>query len=380
MNHSILPPSGMSIIVPCPGSVMLGADIPDEETEDTRIGEAVHWVGEHMLKVMTGERSKPETYLGIRTPNDVIVTEEMLDCATIYFETVKAVASKGDGNLNIECQRPIPEIHEVCFGTNDADYWDADDGILYVWDYKHGHASVDAVDNYQLAAYASGILSELGVDDQHVRLSLNIVQPRCYDGKGVVRTWNCMASDIRGHVNQMHMAAEEAMSPSPMLNAGLHCHYCKARYRCQVNQAAVARRVDYALLTGAQELSNEALAYELEVLEEAEAIVSHRKDALEAEALARALKGQAIPGRALEQGYSNNKWSQPVEDVIILGDMMGVDLRSPPSTITPAQAINLLKKNHIDESVINGYYGKQPTAMKLVKDDGSKARNVFHHS
>lgn len=376
MNHSILAPSGMSITTPCPGSILLGMDIPDEDTEDTRVGEATHWVGEHMLRVFTGERSQPETYLGITAPNGVIVTEEMVDCATIYFDAIKPVI---DGStVYIEQQVEIPRVHELCFGTPDAVHWNQGSGILTVWDYKHGHSGVDAIDNYQLAAYASGFMSKFNIDDQHVRLSLNIVQPRCYDGKGEIRTWNGMGSDIRGLVNQMEAAAVEALSPAPSTHAGPHCRHCKARYRCETNQRAGGAMVDFAGGAVPQELSDAAMGYELEVLEFAEDILKHRKKSLEAEALARALAGHAIPGRALEQGYGHDKWVHPVGDVIAMGDMFGVDLRAPEAAKTPAQSKAVLKKNNIDESVIKGYYGKQPSAMKLVKDDGSKARSVFN--
>jgi SOS response regulatory protein OraA/RecX len=45
--------------------------------------------------------------------------------------------------------------------------------------------------------------------------------------------------------------------------------------------------------------------------------------------------------------------------------------------VTPAKAKQELKKKGVDESVINGYYSKSRTTVKLVEDDGSKAKRVF---
>ena len=50
-----------------------------------------------------------------------------------------------------------------------------------------------------------------------------------------------------------------------------------------------------------------------------------------------------------------------------------VDMYAPKKLCTPTQAI----KKGIDEAVIKTYSSKPKTKMKLVEDDGSRARQAF---
>jgi hypothetical protein len=56
-----------------------------------------------------------------------------------------------------------------------------------------------------------------------------------------------------------------------------------------------------------------------------------------------------------------------------MGDMMGIDLRKPPAPCTPKQAI----AKGIDSAVISQYSETPAGALKLVADNGNKAREVF---
>ena len=57
----------------------------------------------------------------------------------------------------------------------------------------------------------------------------------------------------------------------------------------------------------------------------------------------------------------------------MMGDLLGEDIRKPAQLDTPAQC----RKKGIDDAVIALYSETPKTAIKLVKDDGSKARQVF---
>ena len=59
--------------------------------------------------------------------------------------------------------------------------------------------------------------------------------------------------------------------------------------------------------------------------------------------------------------------------IMMMGDLMGVDLRKPVELDTPAQA----RKKGVDESVIAAYSETPMTAIKLVEVDGTEARQVF---
>src|SRR5690606_25074571 len=63
----------------------------------------------------------------------------------------------------------IPRVHAECWGT--PDFWTAvfpedergSKRYVRVVDYKYGHRFVEVFENLQLAAYASGVLSQLSI-------------------------------------------------------------------------------------------------------------------------------------------------------------------------------------------------------------------------
>jgi hypothetical protein len=55
-----------------------------------------------------------------------------------------------------------------------------------------------------------------------------------------------------------------------------------------------------------------------------------------------------------------------------MGDMLGKDLRKKEA-ITPKQAIKL----GVDETVIKAYSTQPRTGVKIVPDNGNKAKQVF---
>jgi len=345
------------------------AEIPDVETDDSRKGTAVHWIG--------AERLVGNDDAGIKAPNGVIIDDDMIDAADIY---VNEVLSTTDAPI-VEQPVKMPEIHEQCWGTPDAWSFDIHKLTLNVWDFKYGHSSVDAVGNRQLICYALGALREVTngkpLDDNNIHVNMNIVQPRCYDGSGPVKRWSIPAVDLRPYVNQLHMSAVEALGNQPFLHVGSHCQHCKARHQCPALQQASAEFADYAQVAVPQVMSLDALGYEIAVLNQAYDLIKFRKNALETEALTRSLNGEQVPGVTAEQGVSNNKWLYGNDEVKSLGDLMGVNLMRDPVPCTPTQAIALFKKAGIDAEVINSYYGRQPTAMKLVADDNTKAKLIF---
>jgi len=204
-----------------------------------------------------------------------------------------------------------------------------------------------------------------------------IVQPRCYDGQGIFRRWTIKSDELKPYLEQLQQSAAEAMGPNPQLHVGEHCKHCKGRFRCPALTQSTATYVDYSQTAVPMNLSERALGYELSVLNQAADLIKFRKEALETEAAARIIKGQRIPGWVLEQGWGRDKWLRPDAEVAALGDLMGVKLLADPKPITPTQACKKLNAAAIDAEVIKSYYGKQPTAMKLVVDDNTKAKRIF---
>jgi hypothetical protein len=82
-----------------------------------------------------------------------------------------------------------------------------------------------------------------------------------------------------------------------------------------------------------------------------------------------------LPGLAVQQGYGFRKWKSGVQldEIITMAELLGVDINKPREIDTPAQ----VEKKGIDREVIELYTYKPKTSLKIVKDDGAKARQVF---
>lgn len=355
--------------VACAGSVNLCALYPSGDTPKSREGTAAHWVAsESVLNVAPA--------LGAIAPNGVEVTEEMLDGAEMYAADVLKVAA-GGGKLHIEETMGCRLIHSDCGGTPDA--WHHDSGNITVWDYKFGHGFVDVFENWQLIVYAAGILAELGVtnysgvDDSFFTFNFRIVQPRNYHRDGPIREWRVRACDLRAHFNILRAAAEKAwLRVDAKCAPNEQCDHCDGRGHCEALQQTGFKGMDYASGSTPLELTNAALGTELTLINHYLARLEARKTGLEEMAAAQIKAGGSVPGFALDSTVGRLAWSKPVEEVIALGQMMGVEV-SKPGVITPTQAI----KAGLPDTVVAGYSARPPGSLKLVASRDDKARRVF---
>jgi len=209
------------------------------------------------------------------------------------------------------------------------------------------------------------------------RLVLSIVQPRCYDGRPAVLTWETTLDDIRAYTNALRQAAAEHNSGTAKLCTGGWCRDCLSRYKCPAIRDAVASAIDYSTSPIPHNLSDDALSYELDVTTTAEDRLKQRRAALVAEAEGRITKGVFVPGYQMKMGEGKNTWNKPDSEVIMMGDLMGVGLRAPTKAVSSFQMSKKFKLAGVDDAVMKPYYSKPKTGLKLVADDGSKARQVF---
>lgn|SRR5690606_32917160 len=362
--------------VNCAGSRRMESRFPDPgDSEASREGTAAHWVFSELRNI------KDATLLPECAPNGVVVTPEMLDGADLLNGDIdRTIAGRPDAEagLRIEETLAMPHIHPENGGTPDAWCWVPSTQTLYLWDYKFGFEYVEVVRNWQLINYAAGALRAVGVDgldDQRTTVVFRIVQPRYYHSEGPVREWRVRASDLRGDFNLMRSQYLLSDREDAPLSTGGHCTYCQARHACPAFNAAARRVLEYTdRAPETEELDDIALGVELRILEEGLTRVKSRFEALKADAEARVSSGRAVAGWGLQPTYGHKKWTVPAEEVAMLGDLFGVDLRKPMDVITPTQAIN---KKHIDESVIKSYCEVPRTGVKLVRSENSLAMRAF---
>lgn len=377
--HSRLAPSAADRWVHCPGSVPLSEQFPALlEHPSAPEGVAAHWVASSML-------TSHAPLAGDIAPNGVAITEEMIDGALLYYNHVFKLANPHGGvKVRFRWEEPecMPSIHEEMWGTPDgAGVVDIleENGELHITDYKFGHLEVSPVENWQLLSYARGVLDRLqfdGAAEQHIRIFLHIIQPRCYSASGPIRTWQTTAGDARAQWNRLHHSAHEALGPSPRFKTGEHCKYCPARRACPTLKRQTAGFMDEADWAAGIEIPADQVGLELFLVERSIAQLTARATGLREQVEANLRAGQSVPGWCMEPGQSRTQWAAPLAEVHDLGDMMGVDLRRLDAP-TPKQAIKLFEKAGIDASVIEAYSETKSGAMKLVQASKSLASKVF---
>lgn len=358
---------------------------PGAETDASREGTASHELAERMVRSYAqAGLNWPADAVGQAAKNGVVWTQESHDAAKIYADDIAVIMAKtgvfAGPNLKIEERVHAHRIHAESWGTPDCSIFDKAGGVLYLWDYKFGHRVVDAFENWQLITYAVGLLDEItggnGLHDQHIKIVVTVVQPRAPHRLGPVRRWGIMGSDLRPFANILHGVERDALGDNPRATVGPECRDCSARHACETLQRAAMAMVAYTGGAVSVPLEGSALGLELRLLRSAAEILKARINGLEAQAEAMIQRGDLVPGWVLEQGRGRQRWNVPAADVLLLGDMLGVDLRAPAEPITPKQAI----KMGVDATVINGYSETPSTGWKLVESTEAAVAVVFNRS
>lgn len=100
-----------------------------------------------------------------------------------------------------------------------------------------------------------------------------------------------------------------------------------------------------------------------------------RLSGLEEQALHEIKQGQHVTFYNAKTTYGRKRWKKdvPVDQVIFMAELQGVDVRKPQELDTPAQCI----KKGIDPSVVEQYAETPVTGVKLEQVDERSIRSVF---
>lgn len=382
--HSIIPPSSAGIWGKpggCTGWVLMSQLYPEtEETPEAADGSASHWVGADTLLSYRPDADFKlcADYVGKVCPeNGVVITEEMVEGAALYVGDVLKVCQERGllGALQVEQRLEMPAIHELAFGTSDNYIYDPKAHELFAWDYKFGFETVEAYENWQTLMYLDGIVDKLGfkgVQDQDLKITIRIAQPRAFHRDGPIREWQTTGGALRGYTNILHANAHTALGPDAVCNTGPHCKNCSARTNCEAAITAGARLFEAASAPVPVDMSTIALAVQATLVERAYKHLKSLRTGYHAQIEGKVRAGEIVPGWGTEPTFGNEKWSKPVGEVIAMGDMLGKDLRKPTAK-TPKQAIKL----GVDEAVIKAYSTQERTGVRVTQDNGTKAKQVF---
>jgi len=365
--HSFFPPSGASAWSACALWPSMNALFPQDDSPESIEGTAAHWVSTELvaLGVLHAE--------GTVAPNGSIVTGEMVECAEMVREVVRR--RMAGMKLNIETAIAITRIHPECFGTPDIWARSGASRHIEIVDIKFGHGFVDEWFNLQGLLYLAGILErEFNVDSfpNDITVSFTIVQPRCFHRGEPVRTHNFTVKEIVPYMLKLRDAAAAAKLPNPVATTNPECEHCPGRHACSALQKAAYHDAEFADARHPYNITPQAAALELRMLERAYERLGARVDGLRELTLANLRRGESVPHYRLESGKGKAQWKVDDAQLITIGQLLGKDL-SKRSVITPAQA----KKIGIDDSVISAYSQIIPGSQKLVMQNNSELRKVF---
>lgn len=388
-EHSIIPPSSASIWgAPggCTGWVAMSQQYPEtEEGEEAKEGTASHEIGADLIHDhCVGPTVRTvDQFVGRQAANGVIFTKEMYDAALMYANDVGEVMRKhsifGGPGYGIEKRLIMPEIHDKSFGTTDSFLYDNIDAHLYVWDYKFGFETVEAFENWQTINYINGIIKLLpnikNWDPAAVTIHIRIAQPRAFHRDGPIREWVTTLAALKPHFQTLHDNAAIALSSNATIHTGNHCRYCQARHACPAALKAGMGLYEVAMQPTPVDLTPQVLGVQLAIIKRAINQLEYLETGFEEQAKAIIKRGSIVPNFMLEMGVGRLAWNKPAAEVIALGELCGVNLQKPDAVKTPTQA----KKLGIDEAVIKAYSEKPKTGLKLVPDNGNKAKLFFNN-
>lgn len=327
-------------------------------------GTAAHWCFEEMFAGRIPE-------VDSTAPNGVQITDEMLDGAELYTDTVRSMVPTG-AKLYVEDKLMMHTIiHDSNWGTPDT--FAIAPGAVYLFDYKFGHRYVEEFENWQCIDYVAGIQQALGMSlPPETVVHITIVQPRVFNRGSPVRTWKTTIGALEPYWAKLRAAAPLAMCDDAPCVTGDHCEYCNGRHACEALQRTALADTDKAYSSIPLVLPPLAAARELRAMQRAAKTLEARMTGLEQQLLDLCRKGTDVPYYGIERAQGRQRWIRPIPEVIALGQMFGLQL-GKPGTITPKQAI----KAGVPASVVNMMSDEPLGEWRLVEVTTDKARKVF---
>lgn len=364
-EHAPLPPSSAHCWVHCAGWRSLHSAFPDDgDTVPAMEGTAAHWCFEQMFAGIT-------PVVGSTAPNGVLLTDEMLDGAELYTDTVRSMVPAGS-KLYVEDKLMMHTIlHESVWGTPDT--FAIAPGVIHLFDYKFGHRYVEEFENWQCVTYVAGIQQALGMSlPPETVVHITIVQPRVFNRGSPVRTWTTSIGALEPYWAVLRAAAPMAMCDDAPCVPGDWCEYCNGRHACEALQRTALVATDQAFSSIPLVLPPLAASRELRAMQRASKMLEARMTGLQQQLLDLCRKGTDVPGYGIERAQGRQRWIRPIPEVIALGQMFGLDV-SKPGTITPKQSV----KAGIPAAVVAQMSDEPLGEWRLVEVTTDKARKVF---
>ncbi len=355
----------------CAGSAMLQQALPPDTSPKhpvTQEGIALAWACDRVMASWpTAAPLNMAGFLGQACPeNGVVVDDDMLYGGELYLRTVWGYAHEHLPGLRTEHQVSPHQYIENNGGRLDSAWLNLAETHLVVLDLKYGYRAVSAFENWQLVNYALGVWR-----DTLATVTLIIVQPRGSSASNPIKTWELNAGQFSQEAERLIVAAEEAQGGNPRITAGPACYYCRAAPTCGVQRQAGMGAIESSLKPINVELTNEALAHELELIERHADILKNRATALRGLGVARIEAGGKIPGYSYEMSLGNREWGNGI-NVRGLGKLNDVELTTS-KPVTPAEA----ERRGVPRATIDLFTIRHQRPADLKRIRVNEARDIF---
>ena len=392
---NMIRPSGSHEWFPCNGSQVMQEGKPNDDSDSTREGTACHWVAEQVASAyITPNKSLTTSadFVGQLAPNDVLIDEEMYQSAIDYVTDIMKYCNQSGlmRSVQLEQKLNLDEIYPGMSGTPDVYIWNSDDLELVLWDLKYGYGHVEVYENPQLMIYIAGILKRHNLEGQiltMITVRMRIFQPRSFHGEGPMREWAIKAVDLLPYFIKLKHAASITMSGQGQCVPGNHCRHCRGRIDCSALIKTNYNSIDVINGPVPMNMTGNNLALELQLLNRMTKLLKFRQSAVEKQVEYEIENGAVLPGFIRTETYGRVRWKKgtPTDEVLMMADLMGVNLRKPDNLDTPTQAKvkfkNKAKELGVsldDTAKLVLQYSETPyNGMKVTEDDGSKLRQAF---
>lgn len=342
----------------------------DVEPSQSRLeGRACHEIAQRLF------RNEPfGDMVGSLSQDGTVITDELFDAAREYFNEVWGFCNTHGvlQQLHVEEPCPVPGYNNW-YCIPDSWVYVPDTRVLRIFEGKFGHRIVDVVENWQMLIEAFSVIEKHRLDVDIIELV--VVQPRGFTSEGTVRKWAITPDELQTYRQQVNDTILRVLDSAPLCTPGPHCLDCSARAHCDALQQQSYAGIDYVKSLQTHNLTGHALGVELSLLERAQEMIKMRLSGLEEQALHEIKQGQHVTFYSAKTTYGRKRWKKdvPVEQVIMMGSLLGQDLKKAVELDTPAQCI----KKGINPSVVEQYAETPVTGVKLERVNERAIRSVF---
>lgn len=325
-------------------------------------GSCAAWAADHMIK-----ENLPHAYdlVGVECPeNGWVVDLEMAGHVQQYVNMIR----KEGGAVSTERFVSLSPLVE---GTldNSATFIN---GVVRVRDLKYGRRTIET-DAPQVVIYLGAVVGEL-LEAGHpvTEMWTEIYQPRGFHKDGIHRRRPWSMAELEKVCSWLIQRAELCHQPNPVATPGPWCDECEGAAGCVALQQTAVELMGVIESRSHRQMNGQELGAALQGLREARKVIDAAAKAIEAEALARARRGERIGGYSLQEKYGNRKLNRSRDAVRAL---TGVD-PVVEKEMSPAQ----LEGAGVATRLVDMVSAKPSTGFKLERLDPRDLAKQFPQS